>query len=146
MKMSTRGRYGLRVMMELAANYGRGPLPVDNISKNQGISGKYIHLLVTSLRTAGLVRTVRGPNGGYELAKNPSAITALDVVSVLEGWNAPVECVVDVDSCPRAGRCAARDLWRDVASAVDGVLSAHSLARLSASQRAKQEEPLDYCI
>jgi Rrf2 family protein len=121
-------------------------LSVDNISKNQGISGKYIHLLVTGLRTAGLVRTVRGPNGGYELAKNPSAITALDVVSVLEGWNAPAECVVDADACPRAGRCAARDLWRDVASAVDGVLSAHSLARLSASQRAKQEEPLDYCI
>jgi Rrf2 family cysteine metabolism transcriptional repressor len=146
MKMSTKGRYGLRVMMELAGHYGQGPMAVDTIAKNQGISGKYIHVLVMGLRSAGLVRTVRGPSGGYELMKTPSSTTALDVVSALEGSSAPVECVVDAASCPRAGRCAARDVWCDVASAVDGVLSGLTLEHLSASQRVRQEELPSYCI
>ncbi len=146
MKISTRGRYGLRVMMELAGHYGRSPMPVDAIARNQDISNKYIHLLVMGLRSAGLVHTVRGPGGGYELAKNPSSITALDVVSVLEGRSAPVECVANTASCPRAGGCAARDLWCDVASAVDGVLSGLTLAQLSARQRAKAEDSPSYCI
>jgi len=101
MKMSTKGRYGLRVMMELAANHGRGPLPVDAIAANQGISRKYIHFLMTGLKNAGLIRPVRGPNGGFELTRDPASISALDVISVLEGWKAPVECVVDAGSCPR---------------------------------------------
>ena len=146
MRMSTKGRYGLRVMMELADHYGHGPTLVDVIAKNQGISRKYIHLLATGLRTAGLVRTVRGPSGGYELAKEPSSITALDVVSALEGSIAPVECVVEASSCRRAGQCAARDVWCDVASAVDGVLSGLTLDLLSARQRAKQEEPITFSI
>jgi len=146
MKMSTKGRYGLRVMMELAGHYGRGPMPVDAIARKQDISGKYIHILVMGLRSAGLVRTVRGPSGGYELTKAPAAITALDVVSALEGRSAPVECVADTASCPRAGRCAARDVWCDVASAVDGVLSGLTLEQLSARQHAKAEELPSYCI
>jgi Rrf2 family protein len=89
MKVSTRGRYGLRVMIELAAQYGNGPVLVDGIAKNQEISGKYIHVIVSGLRSAGLVRSVRGPNGGYELTRSPSRITALDVISALEGKSAP---------------------------------------------------------
>jgi Rrf2 family transcriptional regulator, cysteine metabolism repressor len=146
MKMSTKGRYGMRVMMELADHYGRGPMAVEAIARNQGISGKYIHVLVTGLRTAGLVRSVRGPNGGYELAKEPSSVTALDVVSALEGSSAPVECVEDAIFCPRSGQCATRDIWCDVAAAVDRVLSGITLGQLLARQLAKQEEPLNYCI
>jgi len=137
MKMSTKGRYGLRVMAELASRYGRGPTPVDVISRTQGISGKYIHLLVMVLRSAGLVRSVRGPGGGYELARKPSAITALDVISALEGSSAPAECVDDASHCPRASRCATRDVWRDVSSAVDGVLASLTLEKLAEKQRAK---------
>lgn len=146
MRISTKGRYGLRVMMELADHYGRGPMPVDAIAGNQDISGKYIHILVMGLRSAGLVRTVRGPNGGYELTKAPGSITALDVVSALEGKSIPVECVADATSCPRAGRCAARDVWCVVASAVEGVLSGLTLEQLAARQRAKTDESLSYCI
>lgn len=146
MKISTRGRYGLRVMMELAGHYGRGPMPVDTIAGNQDISGKYIHLLVTALRSAGLVRTVRGPGGGYELARPPAEITALDVVTVLEGRSAPVECTVNSASCPRSGWCAARDVWCDVAAAIEGVLSALTLEQLAVRQRARAREALDYFI
>jgi Rrf2 family transcriptional regulator, cysteine metabolism repressor len=141
MKMSTKGRYGLRVMMELAENYGRGPISVDVIARNQDISGKYIHVLAMGLKSAGLVRTARGPSGGYELARKPSSITVLDVISALEGGSAPVECVSDPSFCHRSHRCAARDVWCDVASAVDNVLSGITLERLSASQRAKATEP-----
>ena len=146
MKMSTRGRYGLRVMMELAMNFGRGPVLVETIAKKQEISGKYIHVLVTGLRSAGLVRTVRGPSGGYELTRPPSKITALEVVAALEGRNVPVECVADASSCPRAGRCATRDVWCDVASAMNGVLSGLTLAQLADRQRAKQDEAVAYQI
>ncbi|NMC72141.1 MAG: Rrf2 family transcriptional regulator [Myxococcales bacterium] len=146
MKMSTRGRYGLRVMMELANRWGRGPTPADVIAENQGISGKYIHVLVMGLRAAGLVRTARGPSGGYELAREPSSVTAKDVVAALEGRNAPVECVADAAACPRASRCAARKLWRDVATAVDDTLSGITLAQLAARQRGMAEGQPDYVI
>ena len=146
MKMSTKGRYGLRVMVELALHYGRGPLLVEAIARNQGISGKYIHVLVTSLKAAGLVRAVRGPNGGYELTRNPARITAQDVVLALEGGNAPVECVSDASVCSRADRCAAREVWCEVASAIDGVLSGFTLEQLSLKQRSKQQEGVTYHI
>ncbi|MEW6720060.1 MAG: RrF2 family transcriptional regulator [Thermodesulfobacteriota bacterium] len=146
MRMSTKGRYGLRVMMELAENHGRGPTSVDVISKNQGISKKYIHFLMTGLKSAGLIRTVRGPNGGFELAKPPASISALDVIAVLEGWRAPVDCVANAGSCPRSGRCAAREVWSDVGHAVDAVLSGRTLAELSSKQRALRETAPDFCI
>ena len=145
MKMSTKGRYGLRVMAELAGSYGQGPVSADVIARNQDISGKYIHLLVMVLRSAGLVRSVRGPGGGYELARKPSSITALDVVSALEGSSAPAECVTDAAYCPRASRCATRDVWRDVSSAVDGVLSGITLEQLSARQRAMSDKRTNRC-
>jgi Rrf2 family protein len=146
MRMTTRGRYGLRVMMELAGNYGHGPMPVEAIARSQDLSGKYVHVLAMGLRAAGLVRTVRGPGGGYELTKAPSSITALHVVAALEGRSAPVECVADASACPRASRCAARDVWCDIATAVDGVLSGITLEHLSSRQRDRAEKPLSYCI
>jgi Rrf2 family protein len=146
MKISTKGRYGLRVMVELAARFGRGPVLVEDIAKSQGISSKYIHVLVAGLKSAGLVRAVRGPNGGYQLTRSPANITAQDVISALEGKSAPVPCVADSSFCPRADRCAARDVWCEVAAAVDGVLANITLEQLALQQHAKQEAPLTYHI
>lgn len=146
MKMSTKGRYGLRVMIELAARHGQGPVGVDTIAKSQGISGKYIHILMGNLRTAGLARAVRGPGGGYELAKPPSSLTALDVVQALEGKSAPVDCVMDAGHCRRAERCPSRQVWCEVGAAVDRVLSRFTLARLAARHRVKARGPADFCI
>lgn len=146
MKMSTRGRYGLRVMIELAANYGKGPLLVDTIAKRQGISGKYIHVLVSGLKSAGLIRAVRGPSGGYEMVKPPESVTALDVVSVLEGPSTPVACVTDASSCPRSNRCPARDVWTDVAAAVDRTLSGVTLEQLAQREIERREDPCMYHI
>ncbi len=146
MKLTTKGRYGLRLMLELALNHGRGPILVDHIAKNQEISGKYIHVLVTALRNAGMVRATRGPNGGYELGRNPETISILEIVEALEGKNTLLECVGDSCSCPRAKTCAARDLWVEVVETMDGILSKRTLADLAEKQRAKSEPSLMYYI
>lgn len=134
MRMSTRGRYGLRVMMELASRFGSGPVQVEAIARSQDISAKYIHVLVAGLKLSGLVRAVRGPSGGYELTRDPSSITALDVVHALEGRSSPAPCVADRGACPRSGRCAARDVWCDVAFAIDQVLADLTLSDLALKQ------------
>jgi Rrf2 family transcriptional regulator, cysteine metabolism repressor len=135
MKLSTRGRYGLRVMTELAARYGQGPVLVEAIAAEQGISASYIHVLMGSLRSTGLVRSVRGRRGGYELARGPEAISALDVVQALEGSCAPVDCVTDRSVCPRQGSCPTREIWSELAKAIEGVLGRHSLSSLADRQR-----------
>jgi Rrf2 family cysteine metabolism transcriptional repressor len=146
MKLTTKGRYGLRLMLELALNHGKGPILVDSIAKNQGISGKYIHVLVTALRNAGMVRATRGPNGGYELGRNPEKINILEIIDTLEGKNNWVECVDNDCACPRSKTCAARDLWTEVVEAVEGILSKRTLADLADKQRAKQEPTLMFYI
>jgi Rrf2 family transcriptional regulator, cysteine metabolism repressor len=135
MKMSTRGRYSLRVMLELALREGEGPVPVEEIAARQGISGHYIHLLAPALRKAGLVRAARGPRGGYRLSRPPSEISLLEVVEAVEGKTAPVECVADEGFCGQAGGCAAREVWSEVASAVEGVLGGLTLEELAGRQR-----------
>ena len=146
MKVSSRGRYGLRVMIELASQFGNGPVLVNEIEKKQGISGKYIHVIVSALKSAGLVRSVRGPNGGYQLTRSPSRITAFDVISALEGKTAPADCVLDASSCSRSGSCASRDVWCQIASVVDVALSALTLEQIVKRQCAKDETLNTYQI
>lgn len=146
MKMSTKGRYGIRLMLELAIHYGRGPASAELISKNQRISEKYIHVLITNLRNAGLVNAARGPNGGYALARQPSSITALDIITALEGRCEPVPCTLNANACEASEHCVARDLWKNVASAVDKTLTEFSLARLVAMHSQKQQATISYEI
>lgn len=146
MKMSTRGRYGLRLMVELAVRYGQGPVLVDVLARSQDISANYVHLLLAALKTAGLVRATRGPNGGFELARPPSATSALDVVVALEGSVAPVDCITDGTCCARARICSTRDLWVDLAHAVEGVLGTHTLESLARRQQALDSPSHSYEI
>lgn len=146
MKMSTKGRYGLRVMLELALNYKQGPVLVDAIALNQDLSGKYIHVLVGGLKTAGLIKAVRGPNGGYELARDPATITALEIIQAMEGDLAPLECVRNAPCCTRVNSCASRELWCEVASAMAQVLAGHTLAGLAQRQQSLGKGNPDFCI
>lgn len=146
MKMSTKGRYGLRVMLELALNYRQGPVLVDAIALNQGISGKYIHVLVGGLKSAGLIKAVRGPNGGYELARDPATMTILEIIQAMEGDLAPLDCVRDASSCSRVDSCASREIWCEVADAISKVLANHTLAELSHRQQGKDHKGQDFCI
>lgn len=132
--------------MELATRSGQGPVLVGTIAAHQDISRNYIHNLVGGLQAAGLVRALRGPTGGYELTRDPSKITALDVVTALEGPTSPVACVADGQFCSRSPRCAAREVWRDLGAAMDKVLSNITLADLVERQRAKLQETPMYDI
>ncbi len=137
LKLSTKGRYGLRAMIDLAADHGAGPVLVRSVAESQGISSKYLHALLASLKSAGLVRSIRGSGGGYVLAREPEAITLLQILEALEGPLNVVDCVADTELCGRAACCAARDVWVDVSRAIAEVLGGITLAALLERQRAK---------
>jgi Rrf2 family protein len=146
MKMSTKGRYGLRVMLELALNYKQGPVLVDAIALNQDISGKYIHVLVGGLKSTKLIKAVRGPNGGYELTRDPASITILEIIQAMEGDLAPVDCVRNPSCCTRVDSCASRDIWCEVAEAISKVLANRTLADLVQRQQRKEHQDQSFCI
>jgi len=144
MKVSTKGRYGLRIMVELAVHHGSGPVAVTTIAQNQQLPGKYIHVLVGGLKAAGLITAVRGPNGGLELAREPRSITPLDVVEALEGRLSGADCTLDPAACGRAAECVTRDVWAELARAMEVSLRSHTLADLA--ERAKAGGGAAYVI
>ena len=145
MKLSTRTRYGLRAILELALNHGRGPLQLKIIASNQDISLKYLEQLMATLKSGGLVRSLRGSKGGYILAKAANQIKLSDVFSALEGPSAiSVECLDDNGYCLRAADCVTRQVWVQVQEAVMGVLESLTLQDLV--DRAKEKGNLDYQI
>ncbi len=146
MKISTRGRYGLRAMLELAQNFEEGPVSIGTIAERQEISMKYLHTLLTALKTGGLVHSVRGAGGGYSLNRPPSDIKVSEVVRVLEGSLSPVECVNDKGLCKRADRCVAREVWIDLGVAIETLLSGLTLGDLLVRIKEKEAVPQMYFI
>jgi len=144
MKLSTRTRYGIRAILELAENYGKGPLQLKIIARHQEISVKYLEQLIAILKSSGIVRSIRGSKGGYTLAKPPGQIKVSDCFNCLEGHVVTVECVDNIDCCVRAADCAARQVWAQVQQAVENVLQSITLQDLV--NRAKSERNLDYQI
>ncbi|GGE42977.1 HTH-type transcriptional regulator CymR [Pullulanibacillus camelliae] len=123
MKISTKGRYGLTIMMALAEHYGKGPLALKVIAEKHNLSEHYLEQLIAPLRNAGLVNSIRGAYGGYVLASEPHEITTADIIRVLEGPIRPVEIMDDDDP-------AKRELWIKIRDAVKGVLDNTTLADL----------------
>lgn len=115
MKISTKGRYGLTIMMALAKNYGEGPTSLKSIATENNLSEHYLEQLVSPLRNAGLVKSIRGAYGGYIIARKSNEITAGDVIRVLEGPISPVEVLEDEEP-------AKRDLWIKIRDAIKEVL------------------------
>lgn len=132
-------------MVALSTRYDTGPVRVDVIGQEQGISLNYIHVLMGGLKAAGLVRSVRGASGGYEIARNPAEITAFEVVSALEGQTAPVDCVTEPGACARAPGCPTRAVWCRIANCVNEVLMGLTLKELAEHQTARGSTP-NYCI
>ncbi|UCE60258.1 MAG: RrF2 family transcriptional regulator [Phycisphaerales bacterium] len=131
MRISTKGRYGLRAMFELARGYGKGPLLMSAIAERQGLSRKHLHALLTSLKSAGLVRSIRGPGGGFVLAKTPKEIKLSEVLSVLEGSLVLVDCVASRQACDRVSGCATHKVWRKLSETIEGVLDSVTLEDLA---------------
>jgi len=144
MKLSTRTRYAVRAIIELAQNDSNKPLQLKIIAQRQDISVKYLEQLMAVLRSAGFVRSIRGSKGGYVLAKAPNQIKLNDVLHRLEGTVATVECVEQEDYCSRSADCAARYLWMQVEQAIDKVLGAITLQDLV--DKANEEKKLNYQI
>lgn len=137
MKLSTKGRYGARAIIDIALHCHEGPVLLRDIAKRQSISRKYLGHILTSLKVAGLVKSIRGAHGGYTLAKSPADIKLARVIRVLEGSTSPVECVDDFNSCPRKSICVTRDVWDRIKKATDDVLESVSVQDLVEEQRKK---------
>lgn len=134
MKISTKGRYGLTVVVVLGAKYGTGPIPLRQIAEEQNLSEAYLEQLIPPLRNQGIVKSVRGAYGGYMLAKRPEEITSGDVIRILEGPIQPIEGLEDTD-VPQY------KLWKNIADAVRNVLDTTTIADLVHS--ANDQQPLD---
>lgn len=137
MKLSTRGRYGVRAMVDLALHYGQGPITVREISERMKVSPKYLDQLMSSLKSAGLIRNIRKAGRGYIIARSPGEIKISEIIQVLEGSMAPVDCVDDAGTCSQADVCVVRDLWREVKGAIDSVLESCTLEEMAARQKEK---------
>lgn len=130
MKLSTKGHYGLRAMFDLALHYGQGPIPLKLIAERQQLSDNYLEQLVAALRKAGLVESIRGAQGGYVLARRPEAITVGDIIRVLEGPIAPLDCVNEEEpaDCQQFHYCISRNVWAKVRDSITEVIDSISLA------------------
>lgn len=129
MKISTKGRYGIRLMLCLALNYDNGLMPLKAIAKQQDISEKYLEQIINPLTKAGLTKSFRGAQGGYALAVDPAKTTVGSILRVLEGSLSPVDCL-DSNLCPKTDSCASLSLWQKIKDAVDNVVDNVTLADL----------------
>jgi Rrf2 family protein len=139
MKLSTRGRYGTRALLELALHQGEGPVPLKDIAQRQQISLQYLEHLITPLIAAGIVLSTRGPRGGVSLAKPPEAVRLSEIIQLLEGSIAPVECVNNPGICVRSKLCVTRDIWGELKKVMNGVLESITLQDLVERQKRKEQ-------
>jgi len=147
MKLSTKGRYGTRAMLDLALHYGQGLILLKDIARRQEISEGYLEHVIIPLKAAGLVTSARGAHGGFALAKPPSEIRLSDIIQVVEGSIALVDCVDDPSVCSLADLCVTRDVWSDMKKAMSGILESTTLQDLVQRQREKgQLEAVMYHI
>lgn len=130
MKLSTRSRYSVRILLELAHNPSDEPLQVSEISRRQKIPAKYIEQLIRTLKSAGLVTSARGPKGGHFCAKDPANITLGDIVRLFEGQSDLVECVSQPDTCKMAEACRVRSVWKEATMALYEKLDSVTIADL----------------
>ena len=138
MKISTKGRYALRLMADLA-EYNTGEnISLKDISARQGISFKYLEQIITLLNRAGFVKSVRGPQGGYRLARMPEEYTVGEILRLTEGSLAPIPCLDgSPNSCERANECAALEMWESLYQAILNVVDHTTLADLMENKRKK---------
>ncbi len=127
-------------MLELASHFGEGPIELKEISKRENISLKYLEQVITPLRSAGLVKSVRGSKGGYSLGKPPSEICLNDLVEILEGPISLTECLTDPKACQKSSFCVTRDIWEEVSEAISQIF--HSVTLEEMVNRRKEKEGL----
>jgi len=131
MKLSTRSRYGTRMLLDIAENSNGSPVSVSDISKRLGVSVKYLEQLIRPLKRGGYLDSVRGPKGGHVLTKAPSEITVGEVVRLLEGGISLTDCVGDKSRCPRSCECNVRNVWVEATRAMNDILDSITISQIN---------------
>jgi Rrf2 family protein len=144
MKLTMKGDYGLRAMLDMSAYYGQGPVESADIARRQYIPEQYLDQILMVLRKEGLVKSVRGPKGGHMLAKPPSQITMGQVMSALEGYVPLMECLPNPDSCKLSPGCALREVWQKIDAMTQQVLSSTTIEELAQRHQAGSAETMYY--
>lgn len=130
MKLSTRSRYGTRMMLDMAQHCNEGPVQIGDIARRQGISVKYLEQLIIPLKKANYVKSVRGPKGGHMLAKSPEQITVGEIVNLLEGGINLTDCIENPDTCNRSSSCLTRAIWQEATKAMYDKLNSITLSEM----------------
>ena len=139
MKLSTKGQYGTRALLDLALHKEEEPVLLKKIAQRQQIPLLYLEHLIAPLIAGGIMRSTRGAKGGVSLAKSPKEIKLSEVIQLLEGSSAPVECVNNPEMCARSELCVTRDIWGELKQAIDGVLESTTLWDLVERQKRKEQ-------
>lgn len=127
MRLSTRCRYGVHAMFDLAQNYGEGPQTIRSIAERQMVPEQYLEQIIGVLRREGLVKSLRGAQGGYMLAKEPSQISIGELIRLLEGPVIIADCTADADNCVRSGQCPSRVVWERLTDCINDVIDGITL-------------------
>jgi Rrf2 family protein len=142
-KLSTKSRYGARMLVDMAQRYNQGPIQLGEIARRQDISVKYLEQIIIPLKKAHYVKSVRGPKGGHILAKPPEEITLAEIVALLEEGSSLVECTENADICARADICPTRLIWKEASEAMFERLRSITLADLVKSAQAGKSQLAD---
>ena len=137
MKLSTKIRYGVRAILDIAAQPANGPVPLSDISKREKISAKYLESIMPALKAAELIRSVKGPGGGYVLSRAPEEITLYDIVAALEGPTCLVDCINQPESCIVQETCVVYDVWKGLSQLINDSLRSVNLRELITRQKEK---------
>jgi Rrf2 family protein len=144
MKLSTRSRYAARAIIEIAKQSNDKPITRKNICESQQISSSYLENILIILKNQGIIKTTRGPKGGYTLAKDPSEITMYDIVNVFEGSISAVHCIDDPTNCERFQNCPTKIVWQELMNAQKKVLESFTIDKLL--EISKTNQVFDYSI
>ncbi|MHB8996698.1 MAG: RrF2 family transcriptional regulator [Armatimonadota bacterium] len=148
MQVPQKTRYALRAMFELAKHYGEGPVRISDIAQRQSIPSRFLEGILNQLRQAGLLRSVRGARGGYEMVNDPATVSVGDMIRIIEGPIAPTACVADdnPEDCPLFGDCVFLPMWKQLAEAVTAVYDGTTFGDFVKSEQERAAEGLTYCI
>jgi len=146
MRISTRARYGLRLMIEIAVNFKKGPIFLKEIAKNIDVSEKYLSQIIIPLKGKGLVSTYSGAHSGYILSRPPSRIKLKEIVEILEGDLSLIDCVNNPSVCGKVPTCVTRDIWTKLGDKISEVLNSFTLDDLVKMRDEKTEDLVMYSI
>lgn len=144
MKLTMKGDYGLRAMLDLAAYYGQGPIESADIASRQCVPVQYLDQILMTLRKEGLVKSVRGPKGGHMLARSPAQITMAQVLQAIEGYVPPMECLPNPGFCQLSPGCALREVWQKVDEMTQQLLMSTTIEELAGRHRIGSAETMYY--